>query len=206
MQQSKTTRIKTGLFGGTFAPPHLGHLHAARTFLRELSLDELIIMPAFLPPHKQKSSGDTPEHRYRMCKSLFGELPRTVVSDYEITKGGVSYTVETLEYLHGVADRDIYLLCGTDMFLTLDTWRRAGDIFSLCEVVCMPRYDDSYGDVIAKKEEYRRVYGKNAVLLSEDPFVLSSSEIREKIQLRNDLSEFLSQDVIEIIKNEGLYL
>ncbi len=205
MEQSKKV-LKTGLFGGTFGPPHLGHLHAAKTFLREVEPDELIIMPTFLPPHKQKASGDSPELRYRMCEKLFGDLPNTVVSDYEIKKEGISYTVETLEYLHSTAQRQIYLLCGTDMFLTLDTWRRARDIFSLCEVVCMPRYDASYKDVLAKKEEYRQLYGKDATLLAEDPFVLSSTEIREKIRLRNDLSEFLSQEVIEIIKKEGLYL
>jgi len=205
MEQMKPV-LKTGLFGGTFAPPHLGHLHAAKTFLREVELDELIIMPTYLPPHKEKSAGDTPELRYRMCEALFGGLPRTVISDYEIRKEGISYTVETLEYLHSTAERKIHLLCGTDMFLTLDSWRRAEDIFSLCEVVCMPRYDSSYGEVLAKKEEYRRKFGKDTTLLSEDPFVLSSSEIREKIHSRNDLSDFLSQDVIEIIKNEGLYL
>lgn len=206
MKDCKTV-LKTGLFGGTFAPPHLGHLHAAKSFLSEVGLDELIIMPTFLPPHKQKSSGDTPEVRYKMCQALFGSLPDTYVSDYEIRKEGISYTVETLEYLHEQnKNREIYLLCGTDMFLTLDTWRRAEDIFTLAEIVCMPRYDNSYAEVIAKKKDYQDKYGKAAVLLSEDPFVLSSSEIREKIRDQSDLSEYLSQDVIEIIKNEGLYL
>ena len=206
MEQNKTDRKKTGLFGGTFAPPHLGHLHAAETFLREVELDELIIMPTFLPPHKQKSSGDTPESRYRMCQTLFGGLPKTVISDFEIQKGGYSYTADTLEYLHGTGERVLYLLCGTDMFLTLDTWRRADDIFRLCEVVCMPRYDASYDAVLVKKAEYERTFGKTAILLAEPPIVMSSSEIREKIRLGNDLSDFLSQDVIEIIKKEGLYL
>lgn len=206
MEQNKRVRKRTGLFGGTFAPPHLGHLHAAEVFLREVEPDELIIMPTFLPPHKQKASGDTPQLRFRMCESLFGGLPNTVISDYEIRKGGYSYTAETLEYLHSTEEREIYLMCGTDMFLTLDTWRRADDIFRLCEVVCMPRYDESYDAVLSKKEEYSRVFGKNAILLSEKPIVLSSSEIRENIRSGNDLSDFLSQDVIEIIKKEGLYL
>lgn len=205
MERNQTVR-KTGLFGGTFAPPHLGHLHAAKTFLREVELDELIIMPTYIPPHKQKSGGDTPKLRHKMCEKLFGELPKTLVSDYEIKKEGVSYTVDTLEYLHLSCEREIYLLCGTDMFLTLDTWRRAEDIFRLCEVVCMPRFDHSLRDVFAKRDEYLEKFGKDAILLSEDPFILSSTEIREKIRLRKDLSDFLSQDVIEIIKNEGLYL
>lgn len=201
------TVLRTGLFGGTFAPPHLGHLHAAKSFLREVRLDELIIMPTFLPPHKQKSSGDTPEARFKMCQVLFGSLPNTWVSDYEIKKEGISYTAETLEYLYRQNEnRQVYFLCGTDMFLTLGTWHRAEDIFSLAEIVCMPRYDDTYAEVLAKKEEYQNKYGKTAILLSEAPVVLSSSEIREKIRSKSDLSEYLSHDVIEIIKNEGLYL
>lgn len=70
----------------------------------------------------------------------------------------------------------------------------------------MPREDDSYDAVMRKKEEYQQSFGKTAIMLKEAPIVLSSSEIREKIRLGNDLSEFLSQDVIEIIRNEGLYL
>jgi len=198
---------KTGLFGGTFAPPHLGHLHAAKTFLREVELDELIIMPACIPPHKHKAGGDTPEIRYRMCRSLFRDLPSVTVSDYEIRKEGVSYTVETLEHLHAEdPGRMIYLLCGTDMFLTLDTWRRAEDIFALSEIVCMPRYDGSEAEILAKREAYRDRYGKTAILLPEDPFVLSSSEIRERIRNRSGLEGVLSQDVIDIICNERLYL
>ncbi|MBE6599320.1 MAG: nicotinate (nicotinamide) nucleotide adenylyltransferase [Ruminococcaceae bacterium] len=206
MSQNKKKR-RTGLFGGTFAPPHLGHLHAAETFLSEMALDELIIMPTFIPPHKEHSAGDTPELRFRMCRSMFGALPRTVVSDYEIRREGVSYTVNTLEHLmEEDPEREIFLLCGTDMLLTLDTWRRAADIFSLCEIVCMPRYDGSLKEVIRKADGYSERFGKKVTILSEDPFVLSSTEVREKIRQRSDLSEFLSQDVIEIIKNEGLYL
>lgn len=194
------------MFGGTFAPPHLGHLHAAKTFLQEVSLDELIIMPTFLPPHKQKMGRDTPELRLKMCECTFGDLPNTFVSDYEIRREGVSYTIDTLEYLHNCSEREVFLLCGTDMFLTLDTWYRAEDIFRLCEVVCMPRFDGTMDDAWLKREVYREKYGRDSIFLSEAPLVISSTEIREKIRLRNDLSDFLSQEVIEIIKNEGLYL
>ncbi len=204
---AKKNTVRTGLFGGTFAPPHLGHLHAAETFLREMALDELLVMPTFIPPHKEKAEGDDPEIRYRMCLAQFGGLPRTTVSRYEIGKEGVSYTVDTLRHLKEEEPRrEIFLLCGTDMLLTLDTWRSAEEIFRLAEIVCMPRYDGSLDAVLRKMDAYEERFGKRAVLLSEDPFVLSSTEIREKIRNGHDLSHVLSQDVIEIIKNEGLYL
>lgn len=68
------TKERIGLFGGTFAPPHKGHIHAAETMLECLYPDRLIIMPTFIPPHKQKMSLDTPEQRLSMCKAAFGTL------------------------------------------------------------------------------------------------------------------------------------
>ena len=129
---------KIGLYGGTFGPPHLGHVYAAKTFLREVAPDRLLIMPAGIPPHKEKAAGDTPELRLAMCRAAFGDLPHTEISDYEIRKPGKSYTVETLEHL-AAPGREITMLCGTDMFLTLDHWHRAPDIFALCTVACLAR-------------------------------------------------------------------
>lgn len=206
---AKGTRCrKTGLFGGTFAPPHLGHLHAARTFLSAMALDELLIMPACLPPHKEKSPGDTPEARLAMCRSLFSTLERTVVSDYEIKKGGVSYTVETLEYLRREnPGGTVFLLCGTDMFLTLDQWFRAPDLFALARIVCMARYQGGYDETVLRQRDwYESKFGQRAVLLPGDPFVLSSTEIRAKIRRGEDLSAVLSQDVIAMIQERGLYV
>ena len=131
---------KLGLYGGTFAPPHYGHIHAVKTFLEEVSLDRVLIMPTYQPPHKAKAAGDTPEVRLEMCRAAFGDIPGAEVSDYEIRKADVSYTVQTLEHL-AAPDREIYLLCGTDMFLTLDRWYRAAEIFRqrLFEADFMPR-------------------------------------------------------------------
>ncbi len=198
---------RTGLFGGTFSPPHLGHRYAAESFLREVWRDEQIIKPAGIAPQNQTGPGDRPEVRYAMCKAMFRGLSRTVVSDYEIKKSGLSYTVETLEHLHEErAGRTIDLLCGTDMFLSLDTWHRASDIFRLAEIVCMARDDHSYQEVERKKQEYEARFGQRIILLPEAPHVISSTEVREKIRKKEDLSAYLSQDVIEIIEKEGLYL
>jgi len=123
---------KIGLYGGTFAPPHLGHVHAARAFLRAIPVDRLLIMPTFQPPHKAKAAGDTPEVRLEMCRAAFGDIPGIEVSDYEIAKADVSYTVQTLRHLTA-ENREIYLLCGTDMFLTLEKWYQAEEIFRLLE-------------------------------------------------------------------------
>ncbi len=193
-----------GLYGGTFGPPHLGHVYAAKTFLREIPLDRLIIMPAGIPPHKEKASGDTPEKRLAMCRAAFGDLPKTEISDYEIRKPGKSYTVETLEMLTK-PDREITMLCGTDMFTTLDHWHRASDIFSLCTIACLARENGSATVIRETAERYRNAYDAKIVLLTGKPLVLSSSEIREKLRGGADMTPYLPRAVADICRREKLY-
>ncbi len=203
---NSTTKIKTGLFGGTFAPPHLGHVHAVETILRHTDLDEVLVMPTAVPPHKVKAKGDTPELRLEMCYAAFGGIDRVTVSDYEIRKGGVSYTVQTLEHFAETEpEREICLICGTDMFLTLDTWFHAADIFRLAKVLCIPR-DGTDLDILTKKQTvYLETYQAETEILTAEPVDMSSTEIRRRIETGEDLSDFLPHAVTEIIKREKLY-
>lgn len=193
-----------GLFGGTFAPPHLGHVHAVETMIRVIDPDRVIIMPTAVPPHKIKADGDTPELRLEMCRAAFGHLPKTEISAYEIEKGGVSYTVQTLEHLKSPQNR-IFLLCGSDMFLTLDTWFNAQRIFELASIVCVPRYDRNFDNLMKQKKTYEEQFGADIQVIGADPFEASSTEIREKIMSGEDLSELLSEKVIRIVRREKLY-
>ncbi len=198
--------IRTGLFGGTFAPPHLGHVHAVETILERMNFDEILVMPTAVPPHKVKAKGDTPELRLEMCRAAFGELEHVRVSEYEIRKGGVSYTVETLEHFAETEpEREIHLICGTDMFLTLDKWFRVADIFNLAKIVCIPR-DDTDLDILREKQaEYTGTYLAQTEILASDPIDMSSTEIRRRIEAGEDLTDCLPAAVIEIIKRENLY-
>ncbi len=196
---------RIGLFGGTFAPPHLGHVHAVRTLLDSVQLDEVIIMPTFMPPHKVKVKGDTPELRLEMCRAAFGGLPNVTVSDYEIERGGVSYTVHTLEHLSTELDADIYLLCGSDMFLTLDTWFEAERIFHLAHIVCVPRDTESTEALYSRKRIYEEKYSADVTLIGSDPFEVSSTEIRRMIADGENLSALLPKGVIEVIEREKMY-
>ena len=200
------TKKKIVLFGGTFAPPHLGHVHAVRTVLEILNPDKIIIMPTFMPPHKIKVKGDTPELRLEMCHAAFGDIDSVFVSDYEIEKGGVSYTVHTLEHLSNQYDSDIYLLCGTDMFLTLNTWFRSDEIFRLAKIVCIPRDSESADILLSKKREYENVFNAEIIIIGSDPFEVSSTEIRRMISNGEDLSAYLPSGVIDIIHREKMYI
>jgi len=201
----KNKREKIALFGGTFAPPHFGHVHAVQTLLENIDVDRIIIMPTFMPPHKVKVKGDTPELRFEMCRAAFGEIDKVYVSTYEIEKGGVSYTVHTLEHLTEQYDADIYLLCGTDMFLTLDSWFKAERIFELAKIVCIPRYSESTDLINTKKNEYEVKFGAEVRIIGSDPFELSSTDIRRMISENEDLSQALPCGVTDIIRREKLY-
>lgn len=195
---------KIGLYGGTFAPPHYGHIHAVKTFLNAVSLDKVLIMPTFQPPHKAKAAGDTPEVRLEMCRAAFGEIPGTEVSDYEIRKADVSYTVQTLRYLTA-ADREIWLLCGTDMFLTLDRWYQAEEIFRLAKMVCISRTDGKNEDLQQTADRYRTRFGAECLLLDAQPLVLSSSRVREAIRAGESLAEYVPPAVEAILRRDELY-
>ena len=152
---------RLGIYGGSFSPPHQGHLHAALHFYDEAQLDELIIMPAGKPPHKELDGGASNQNRLEMCKLLFSQknvASRTVtVSDYEMQKAGSSFTYLTLSHFKN-ENTALFFLCGSDMFLSLDTWCHPEIIFSLATIFCCSREEDDMDALLAKKAEYEEEY------------------------------------------------
>lgn len=194
---------RVGIFGGTFNPPHVGHVSAARAFLEQAKLDELIIMPAFIPPHKEFDGLVSCEARLDMCKIAFSEIPNTRVSDLEIARKGKSYTYLTLEELTS-DDTELYFLCGTDMILTMDNWKNPEIIFSLANICYIRREsDEEKTALIAEKcREYREKYGAIALPIDAEVIEISSSEIRDDL---DNAHGYLSAGVIDYINKAGLY-
>ncbi|MDR1692519.1 MAG: nicotinate-nicotinamide nucleotide adenylyltransferase [Oscillospiraceae bacterium] len=136
-----------GLYGGSFNPPHIGHVEAARSAIAALALDRLIWMPSGDPPHKELPKG-TPSvtHRLKMSELAAAGLPNTIVSDYELA-GGARYTVDTVRHLLGLyRPKKIYLLMGRDMGDMFDRWYKADELRALCEVYVFPRTPESSTD------------------------------------------------------------
>ena len=194
---------RVGIFGGTFNPPHIGHIEAARAFVKGAELDELIIMPAFIPPHKEYTSTVSCEDRLAMCKLAFADVALATVSDLEISRGGKSYTYLTLEELKR-DDVDLYFLCGTDMILTLGNWKNPDIIFSLATICYIRRESDEATTVmIAEKcNEYARDYNANVIAIDADVIEISSSDIRGKVE---GADSYLTPAVVEYISKAGLY-
>ena len=199
--------MKIGIFGGTFSPPHIGHIRAADTFICELGLDKLIIIPTALPHSKDLNGVADAGARLKMCRLAF-ENEKCEISDIEIKRGGKSYTADTLEEMKKqYPDDEFFILFGTDMFLILGKWVRAEEIFDSCTVVCACRENDAEvnGQILEKSQEYREQFGAKIRLLTLEPTEISSSVIREKISHDEDIYGLVTPLVESYIKTEGLY-
>lgn len=196
------------IYGGSFSPPHKGHYRALDALIRAFSPDITYVIPALIPPHKSISSAATPEERLEMCHLAFDELS-VAVSDMEIKRGGKSYTVLTLEELAGEGNR-LLLLCGTDMFLTLDAWYMPERIFELAEIVYACREEGEAGKAAAqamneKAQEYRTRFGATVHALALPSLEISSSELRTRLANGEDTEDFLHPKVKEYIEKCNLY-
>ena len=199
--------MRIGIFGGTFSPPHRGHLQAAKAFMEQMWLDLLYVIPTAIPPHKEMETPVSAAHRLEMCRLAFGEMEGVYVSDLEIRRGGRSYTVDTLRELSG-EDRRLFFLCGTDMMLTLDQWRSPEEIFKLCYPVYIRRDTDASLDplIVKKISEYNEKYGKVVRRIVTEPIELSSGMIRERLRSGGDLSDMLPEAVKNYISDNHLYV
>ena len=198
--------MRVGIYGGTFAPVHNGHVAAAKAFMEQMKLDYLFIIPAHLPPHKQIDESDDPVYRLRMCELAFKDIDGVVISDCEIARGGKSYTYDTLKELQR-EDTRLFLLCGTDMVLTFDTWYRFEDIFKMCYPVYVRRENDALigNRIVSKINEYYQKYGVMFRKIMTEPIELSSTDIRRAVKNGQDISGMVPTAVADFIKQNGLY-
>ena len=178
--------MKIGIYGGTFNPPHLGHLAAARTAMSVLGLDKLLFMPAAIPPHKQLPPGTpAPEHRLAMTQRLadaMGMPKKVEASGLELAREGKSYTSDTLLRLREeYPDSELWLLMGTDMFLTLHLWHDPATILSLAQICAFGRSEGDGEALFAPQREYlTRTFGAKVVTITLPGLVdVSSTQLRE---------------------------
>lgn len=202
-----TERI--GIYGGTFSPIHMGHVSAAIAFLSEMKLDRLYIIPTAIPPHKAAVEGANGDDRLNMAKLAFDEYGSDIIriSDFEIKRAGKSYTVFTLEHFMKPG-RELLLLVGTDMFLTLAEWFNAPEIFRLAHIVLVRRERER--ETTAKIERMKRIYAENySAKISEinaEPLEISSTELREKLRAGESVKGLIPDGAAKYIKDNGLYL
>lgn len=191
--------MKIGVFGGTFNPPHNGHIRLAKAAADELKLDKLLVIPSCIPPHKIAAKLADGQERLEMCRLAFGCDPRFEVSPMELERGSRSYTVETLRELKALyPDSELYFIVGSDMLESFDKWYLWQEILSL-SVLCAASREEGYSPDLSR-------FGKLAErikIITLDPLEVSSTQIRNSA---GEVSpELLDPKVAAYIREHGLY-
>lgn len=196
--------MKILLFGGTFDPPHKGHINNLQAAMDCVQPDKVIVMPAGIPPHKKASTTDA-ALRLAMCACFTALSPKVEVSDWEIRQGGRNYSVNTVEMLHSRYPADSLFMCvGSDMLLGFTRWYRWQDILRMTALVVESREAGDAAALHAAAEELRR-QGATVLLAQAQAFPCASSDIRSGRVPRSRWEEVLPPNVIQIVKDNGLY-
>lgn len=199
--------MRIGIFGGTFDPPHTGHKKYADELSDRLSLGKLIVIPTATPPHKERKVSSA-EDRMNMLRLLFRSSEGVEVSDLEISRGGRSYTYETVTLLHGMyPDDELIFLVGSDMLFSFHTWRNPDIILSHVKICAVTRDDDIDESRLSEYiNEYFPGQTDRFIVCGFDPVEISSTEIRDAIRNGESVEGLLDRQVIEYIKEKELYL
>lgn len=196
---------KLGIFGGTFNPPHIGHVHAAQEAARALGL-RILFVPDNIPPHKQMPSHSAcAEDRLEMTRLAARQVPGAQVLDLEIRRGNRSYTGDTVEELARLYPGDeLWLIVGTDMLCTLHTWYQPERIFAHAHIAALARDTGDRPEIEKSAAFLREKYGAQIALIDAKPLPVSSSQIRDG--LYTGMARWLPEEVFAYIKERGLYL
>lgn len=198
--------MKIAIYGGSFNPPHLGHLEAARSVCEEIDPDLLYIIPDHMPPHKEMDEiSPEAEDRLTLCRLNFASLEKAQVSDMELLRSGKSYTADTISRLREIHPEDeLYLTLGSDMFLSFEDWYMYPYLLENCTLAVISREEDDAEALMEHKAYMEREYGAKIELLSHEALPMSSTEIRELLRLRMG-KEYLSDEVYSEIIRRGFY-
>ncbi|MBK5186670.1 MAG: nicotinate (nicotinamide) nucleotide adenylyltransferase [Gemmatimonadaceae bacterium] len=190
--------MRLGVLGGTFDPPHVGHLLSASDAFEALALDKLLFVPAAVPPYKARTVQASPEQRLQMLELTVGGDARFEVSRLELDRDGLSFTVDTLEALATTSpDASLILLIGEDLATQIASWRDASRIAELARIVVLVRSTP----VTASALESTLPMSKLATRRIE----LSSTEIRDRVHAGRSIHGFVTDAVSAFIDAAGLY-
>ncbi len=196
--------MRIGILGGTFNPPHLGHLVAAQEAYRELDLDQVMFIPAGLPPHKPVDDEPGPEHRLELCRLAAGDDERFTVSDLELRRDGPSFTVDTLETLRSQSPSDdLFLILGGDIAAGLPRWHEADRVLELATVAIAKRRGTAKAAVDGALAQLEG--GERARYFQMPRIGISSTMVRRRVRAGQPIRYFVPDGVMHYIETHGLY-
>lgn len=205
--------MRIGFMGGTFSPPHLGHLHSAKIFIEEMNLDKLIIIPAKVSPFKVNVESTASEKdRFEMARLCFLPLETKncslEVSDIEISRNETSYTIDTINALLELYPKsELIMFVGSDMFLSLERWKNSDDIFRKCHIYTRCREENEIESMLETLEKYREKFGAKVTFSNDKEIIVSSTDVRQALKTKNfeTCQNLLTDDVLRYIIKGGLY-
>ena len=196
--------MRIGILGGTFNPPHLGHLVAAQEAYRELDLDQVMLIPAGIPPHKPVDDEPGPEHRLELCRLAVGDDERFAVSDLELRRDGPSFTVDTLEVLRSQSPSDdLFLILGGDIAAGLPKWHEPERVLELATVAIAKRRGTAKAAVAGRLAQLRG--GERARFFQMPRIGISSTMVRRRVRAGQPIRYFVPDGVMHYIETHGLY-
>lgn len=195
-----------GIIGGTFDPIHYGHIGCAEAAAKAFDLDEVWFMPANHPNFKQDRDVNDIHHRLKMCElalRAYGN-EKFKVSDLEAHRDGVTFTSETLEILKkDYPDTNIFFITGTDAVFALPSWHNSEEILQLATIIAVTR--KGYHEPNAEQEKFLEKYADRIKIVEADVIDISSSEIRQRLWNRQDVSDYVPSSIFNYMHNNELY-
>ena len=194
--------MRSGLLGGTFDPPHIGHIALAHAARKELSLDEVLFVPTSRNPFKEARPRANAKDRLSMVRLAIADEPGLAVCDIEIARGGYSYTVDTLEDLADARPADYWLILGADALEGFMGWREPHRILRLARLAVAARAGQDVASLVAEWDPADRAR-VDSITLPDVP--VSSTAVREKIHRQIPGTIPVPAKVLEYIRERGLY-
>jgi nicotinate-nucleotide adenylyltransferase len=198
--------MKTGILGGTFDPVHNGHLAIAGCAREKLGLDRVIFIPSNRTPLKERDDISSEKHRREMLRLATNHDAAYEISDIELRRPGISYTVDTVLQLRKDLNQDdeLYFIVGWDSFNDLPKWKEAGKLIKLCKLVSLTRPGTEKPDLAELDKEIPGL-SRNVIIIDMQPVDLSSTEIRKRIMQDLPVHGMVPETVEKYINENGLY-
>lgn len=192
--------MRIAIYGGSFNPMHIGHEKIVDYVLNNLNMDKIIIIPVGIPSHRENNLEQS-DTRLKICKEIFKENKKIEVSDIEIKGEGKSYTYDTLLKLMDLygENNEFFEIIGEDSLKSLKTWKNYEELLKICKFIVFRRKDDKN---IQIDEEF--LNNKNIIILENEYYDISSTEIRNMVKNNEDISAFVNKKVKKLIEKEYL--
>lgn len=192
--------MRIAIYGGSFNPMHIGHEKIVDYVLNNLNMDKIIIIPVGIPSHRENNLEQS-DTRLKICKEIFKGNKKIEVSDIEIKSEGKSYTYDTLLKLIDLygENNEFFEIIGEDSLKSLKTWKNYEELLEICKFIVFRRKDDKN---IQIDEDF--LNNKNIIILENEYYDISSTEIRNMVKNNEDISAFVNKKVKKLIEKEYL--